>query len=187
MSQLLRYFPLGDIGRMGWPTNLIVWMQDVHRAVSGDYNVIHLAKGSTTTDDIGGASGATSPTQIVWDDELVKQPGFVHSNTDSPSKVVVDNDGRYSVIATICAVNGASAWVHMKAYIKKNSAEYFYGSTAYDYAIGSSWRVNLKIVTEIQLYAGDYIEVETYVQLTQSGQAVTTIPAECELIVRRMA
>lgn len=183
MGKLLRYFPLGDIGRMGWPTNLIVWMQDVHRAVSGDYNVIHLTK-DTTTENIGGA--ATTTAIIAWDEESAKQPGFNHSNTSNNTRVTVDDAGRYVNHVNICALNGASAGLQIKAYLKKNGSEYFYEGTTYDYAIGSSWRVNLQINTEVQLEAGDYLEVETCV-VQSSGQAVTTIAAECEWIIRRIA
>lgn len=184
MGQLLRYFPLGDIGRLGWPTNLIVWMQDVHRAVSGDYNVIHLSK-NTATENIGGAVG--TKVLILWDEEPVKQPGFVHSTSSNTSQIQVENTGRYGVIVNIVGVNGAVAGVQIKMYIKKNGSEYLYESTAYDYAIGTNWRVHLRISSEIELKAGDYIEVETYVVQTGAGQAVTTSAAECEFIVRRIA
>ena len=183
MGQLLRYFPLGDIGRLGWPTNLIVWMQDVHRAVSGDYNVIHLSK-NTATENIGGALKTTK--LILWDEEPVKQPGFVHSTSSNSSQVQVENTGRYIVSVNVVAVNAAINSILSKMYLKKNGSEYLYESTAYSYAIGTSWRVHLKINTEIELEAGDYIEVETYV-MQSGGQAVNTTPQECEFIVRRIA
>ena len=49
------------------------------------------------------------------------------------------------------------------------------------------WRVNLNVNTELDLEAGDYIEIETYVVLTSGDQAVVTSATECELIVRRIA
>lgn len=184
MGNLLRSFPLADIGRRGWPPNLTSWMQELHRAVSGEFNVIHLTKGSAT-ENIGGAVGTTQ--QIAWDEESTKQPGFQHDTGVLNSQTTVENTGRYVVKANVVGINGAVAGVQTKMYIKKNGAEYLYEGTAYDYAIGSNWRVNLQLNTEIDLEAGDYIELETYVVQSGADQAVTTSAAECEMIVRRIA
>lgn len=187
MSNLLRHFPIsaaGHVGYANWHPNLITWMQEVYRAVSGEYNVIHLTKASAT-EDIGGV--ATTATRIAWDEEAVKQPGFVHSTTSLNSRVTVENAGRYMLKANVVAVNGATAAVQMRMYPKVNGSTNVTEGTTYDYAIGSGWRVNLNVNTELDLEAGDYIEIETYVVLTSGDQAVVTSATECELIVRRIA
>lgn len=184
MSNLLRFFPLSEISKMRWPVNLAAWMQEVHRAVSGDYNVIHLSK-SSDTENIGGIPSHTA--LIQWDEEQEKQPGFQHSNTSNNSMIFVDNTGRYMVTVNVCAQNGASSNWAGKMYIKKNGTDYFYECSAHDIAIGVNWEVRLLLHTEIALVAGDYIQIEVITTHSGANQAVTTIAAECECIVRRIA
>ena len=128
----------------------------------------------------------TTTAVIKWDEEATKTPGFRHDVDDNNSRVYVDNKGRYSLKVNVVAVNGAAQAVQIKMYAKVGPTAKTEG-TAYGYAIGSGWRINLQINTVLDLEAGDYIQIETYVVKTGAGQAVTTSATECEFIVRRIA
>jgi len=190
MSNLLRPFPLrgvfGNSGYSKWHPNLIAWMQEVYRAVSGDYNVIHLTK-DTAVDSIGGGTGTTAV--IAWDETATKQPGFRHDVDNNNSRIYVENKGRYMIKANVIAISsgGAGEVLVMRMYPKIGGVTQKYECSAYSYSIGWRPRAVLKINTELGLEKEDYIEIETHVVSTDAGQAATTRPTDCELIVRRIA
>jgi len=186
MSNLLRPFPLGGVfgnsGYSKWHPNLIAWMQEVYRAVSGDYNVIHLTK--DTADSIGGVTG--TKTCIAWGEEAKKQPGFTHDVDANNSRVYVENTGRYILTSNVVAVNNSLEYLVMRMYPKINGSTEKLEGVSYSYVVGWLPRVCLQINTELALDQGDYIQIEAHV-VASSGQAVTVREAECELIVRRIA
>lgn len=183
MGRMLGNFPLADVTKLRWPSALINWMQELHRAVSGDYNVIHLAK-SSDTEDIGGVAGTEA--LIAWDSELTKRPGFEHSTTINNERVIVENTGRYSVGVNLVGYNATANAFSVIVYPKVNGSVEVYRGASISNAPSGAYFINPQLAMEIDLVGGDYVEIETNV-LASSGQAVNTWQPWCEFILRRIA
>jgi len=148
--------------------------------------VFHGAK--TSTQNIGGAAGTT--VYITWGSEIVKDTGFTHSTVTNPSRITVDDAGRYRITATIASTNVSAGANRFSPFLQfridgTTMVTRGRGST---YSRGTAFNAvsNVHLDTEYDLTAGQYIEIATVVNYTDATYTVNTVNANCEVIVRRL-
>lgn len=145
----------------------------------------HLTKSGTQ--DVGGANGTV--TYIDWDGTQINvDTGFTHSTGTNPSRVQVDADGRYQLIATVGIEQGGSARTTSMIEYRVNGTTIVTRGRARNYSRGSGYGdASCNLVTEMDLSNGDYIEVSITVDDSDGAYTNNTINAECELILRKVA
>ena len=155
---------------------------NVRSSLNGPY--AHLTV--STTQNLGGANGAVS--YVDWDGtQLNVDTGFTHSTVTNPSRVQVDATGRYALTWMVSITQGGSArTTYMSAY-RINGTTIVTRGRQRNYSRGSGYGdTSLGMVTELDLTDGDYIEASITIDDTDSTYTSNCIPAECELIIRRI-
>jgi hypothetical protein len=141
-----------------------------------------------TSVDVGGPDNTT--TYMDWDGtELNKDTGFTHSTATNSSRIQVDVTGRYQLNWTMTADNTGSARFTLMSQYRVNGATVVTRGRQYNYSRGSGYNAEFGVgmQTEVELTAGDYIELSVEVADTDSvGYVVNTIPTECEVIIRKI-
>ena len=113
---------------------------------------------------------------------------FTHSTVTNPSRIYVIADGRYSINSNISLDNTAAGRVSFMSRLRINGTTDIPRASQKDYSRGVTYgkRVQGGVITEIDLVAGDYFEVGTYMTDADAASTVNTIPAECEIVVRKL-
>jgi len=140
----------------------------------------------TATQNIGGTAGTT--VYITWGSEIVKDTGFTHSTSTNPSRITVDNAGRYRITCNILATNGGANRFSPFLQFRINGTTAVTRGRGVSYSRGASWNAifNTHLDTEYDLTAGQYIEIATVVNYTDGTYTVNTVNANCEVIIRRI-
>ncbi len=151
----------------------------------GTLPYMHLAL--TTAQNHGGADGTV--VYVDWDgSEIHKDTGFTHSTGTNPSRVQVDADGRYSLYFNIQGTQGGSARTTWMSHYRVNGSTVVIRGRQRNYSRGSAYGdLGVGMTTELDLTNGDYIEAGTTVDDTDATYTINSIPAECELIIRKLA
>ncbi len=140
---------------------------------------------SLSTDNCGGANGTTQT--IRWDVEAEKDTGFTHSTSTNSERITVSTTGRYQVLATVSCQQGGSARTTLRADIIVNGSTAYPQCSARNYSRGSSYGdLSMNIATEIDLTAGQYIEIQTTVDDTDGVYTLNTIAAQCQIIMTKL-
>lgn len=136
--------------------------------------------------DMGGANGTSHYPE--WDgSELYKDSLFSHSVTANPSRISVNESGRYSIYWNIGITQGGSARTTFMSSLRINGSVVDTKSRQRNYSRGSGYGdSSVGVKTEIDLDAGDYVEACVTVEDTDGVYVSDTIPEECELIIRKI-
>lgn len=153
--------------------------------------MIILSKSSSVSQNVGGANG----TEVIWtwDGEIKKDTGFTHDNSTNSSRVEVDEDGWYEVHFIGGAQTTGSARTTLQGIHKVNGGATSRGGSLRNYARGSGYgNMSPGLIYTLQLSAGDYIEVGTRVEDTDSSYTINTsggeISDDCHYLrVRKIA
>jgi len=140
-----------------------------------------------TSQDLGGANGAVK--YVTWaGTQLTVDTGFTHSTGTNPSRITVDDTGRYSVKCNISiAQGGGSRTTWMSGLRINGSTDNFLGRQR-NYSRGSAFGdASLGLNTELDLTAGDYIEVSTTIDDTDATYVSNAIASESEFIMRKIS
>lgn len=158
---------------------------DVDLGVLINRDFIHVQP--TTVQNIGGANGTA--VVINWDTTPlhIDTASFTHSSSVNPSRILVVSTGRYSINVSVSGETlGAARSTLMSSVLVDGTTAITRGRQR-NYTRGLaygdlSWNHN----TEIELTAGQYIEIVSTVQDTDGVYTINSIVAECELIMRRI-
>ena len=155
-----------------------------HPAGGGVAPYAHLT--ITSTQNMGGANGTVN--YVDWDGtQLNVDTGFTHSTGTNPSRIQVDADGRYSLYWMVGITQGGSARTTFMSALRVNGTTVITRGRQRNYSRGSNYGdTSLGMTTEIDLVDGDYIEVNITVDDADSTYTSNCIPAECELIIRKI-
>lgn len=154
------------------------WINVIH------HPVIHLPK--DVQQDVGGANGTV--TYISWDATAVKKDaGYVHEDVTNPTRIEVDSAGRYRLDFVVSATQSGADRTTLMTHYRIDGTTVVTRGRQRNYTRGSIYGdVSVGMNTEIDLTAGQYIEVGITVDDTDATYTLNTINAECELILRRM-
>jgi len=135
----------------------------------------------------GGSNGTVA--YANWDgSEIHKDSGFTHSTSTNSSRVQVDTAGRYSLYFNIQCIEGGSARTTLMSHYRIDGTTVVIRGRQRNYSRGSGYGdLGVSMTTEVDLTSGQYIEVGTTVDDTDGTYTVNSIPAECELIMRKVA
>lgn len=140
-----------------------------------------------TVQNIGGANGTT--TAITWDaQEYVDTDWFAHNTLTNPSRVTVVNTGRYEIKANVGWDTTGGARSNMEIGHSVNGGAVSLRGVNRGYTRGNNYgQGSCNLNTEVELTAGDYIEIIMGVNDTDGVYTINTVPDECEFIIRRIA
>lgn len=103
----------------------------------------------------------STPVAISWDNEIIKDTGYTHSNTSNSSRVYVDSSGWYEINYNILMDSDGTSRTMVRGRVRKNGTTYI--------SIGSTCNYTRNITNDLcnispgqfllQLDSGDYIEV----------------------------
>ena len=145
---------------------------------------IHLTK--STTQSCGGGNGTA--TYITWQtQEHIDTGTFTHSTGTNPSRITVDTTGRYQLISTVgLDQDGANRTTFMLRY-RINGTTTVTRGTSRGYSRGVGYAdASVFLNTEVELTAGDYIEVAVLIDDTDASYTNNTLNTECEVIMRKL-
>jgi len=155
-----------------------------HPGGGGSVAIIHLDK-DTATENVGGSNG--SKHQVSWDNEIRKDTGYTHSNSTNNSRIYVDNDGRYRIVATVSVEQGGNARTTYMLYVRVNGSTEIKRCVSRNYCRGSSYGdASCTMTTQLDLNANDYIEIQTEIDDTDSSYTSYTMADQCECIVEKV-
>lgn len=133
--------------------------------------VIYLSK--ATNQNVGGGNG----TEVwwTWDGEIIKETGYTHSNDTNPSRVTVANAGWYHVRFVGNVQQAGSARSTLQGILRVNGGVTQRPGTIRDYTRGSGYgNLSPGLEAVVQLSAGQYVEVGTRVEDTDSAYTLNT-------------
>jgi hypothetical protein len=145
---------------------------------------IHLFKTDDDDQDLGAGT-----TTINWDAEGHKGIGFTHSNTVNPSRIQVDVTGRYLVKAHISANNEGAGELTIIARLQVDGAANYKPSYARDTSTGAGASLYLIMLmdVEIELTAGQYVEINTWIEHDDATYTATTNTSWMDFIMRKIS
>ena len=144
---------------------------------------IHLTK--STIQDIGGANA--NVTYVDWESELSTNDNFDHDNSTNPSRIEVVAAGRYELKAMISGTQGGSARTTLMTSYRIDGSTIVTRGRQRNYSRGSAYGdLSVGLNTEMDLTAGQYIELGITVDDTDAAYTINTVNAECELIMRKI-
>jgi hypothetical protein len=172
-ENVVRIDPQGDLTH----TSMDDFREDMHP-------VIHLPK--DVQQNVGGANGTV--TYISWDATAVKKDaGFVHEDVTNPTRIQVDSAGRYRLDFVVSATQSGADRTTLMTHYRIDGSTVVTRGRQRNFTRGSIYGdVSVGMNTELDLTAGQYIEVAITVDDTDATYTLNTINAECELILRRM-
>jgi hypothetical protein len=140
-----------------------------------------------STQNIGGADGTVS--YIDWDDTpIILGTGFTHSTVTNPSRIQVDSTGRYEIKANVQAVQTGASRTTLMSGLRINGVTSNDLGRQRNYSRGAGYGdLGVGLFTEIDLIAGDYIEMTVTVDDTDGAYTINTISTECEFIIRKIS
>jgi hypothetical protein len=160
-------------------------LQDSLSGVGQDISrpYIHLTK--TVSQDHGGASGTI--VYVNWDVQETVKHGFVHDTSTNSSRIYVNNAGRYELKSSVGIDQGGAARTTQMLRYRVNGTTAVVRGTSRSYSRGSTYAdMAVALNTELELQAGDYIEVHTEIEGTDGTYVQNTLVNECELILRKI-
>lgn len=161
----------GTRGLYGWDGT--TW------AKVGFYERIILTKSSGDNQDVGGVNG--SETWWTWDGEDYKDPLFDHSTVTNPGRVTVGADGWYHVRFCANVQQTGSARTTLQGIVRVNGGTTQRKGSIRDYTRGSVYgNASPGLECTLQLNAGDYIEVGTRIEDTDSTYTLYTNGSEID-------
>jgi hypothetical protein len=148
---------------------------------------ISLLKTVAVQQDIGGATNAT--VLVTWDVQEHIDSTFTHSTSVNPSRITVNETGRYEIYCSVAGTNTGGARLNVVGGIKIDGGtrDQRGGVKSYSRSSVTGFTVRPAIRTERQIIAGSYIEFETLVETADGTYVANTIDAECEFIMRRLS
>ena len=140
----------------------------------------------TTVQNHGGADGTV--VYHDWDGtQLHIDTGITHSTSTNPSRITVTDAGTYQLIWNGGYEQGGSARTTLASLYRIDGGAAITRGKQRNYTRGFAYGdASLGVVTEIELTAGQYIEVGTIVEDTDGVYTINSIVADCELIIRRV-
>jgi hypothetical protein len=149
---------------------------------------IHLTKTVAAQQNIGGAAG--TETFISWDETKHKNSTFTHSTTSTNTRITVNETARYSITYGIFAQNGGANRTTYTSYMRLDGTTYEVRGKARSYSRGSGVlgaSIGLNVSTELNLTAGQYVEVAVYLQAADGSYTTNTEDATCQFIMRKIS
>lgn len=154
-----------------------------HAGGGGSQPYVHLGK--NVTQNVGGSNG--SVTYVSWQVTDHKDSEFTHDSGSNPSRIQVNQDGRYSIKANVSAEQGGSARTTLAICGRKNGSTLIERAKHRNYSRGSGYGdLSLIWLTELELNSGDYIEIAVIVDDTDQTYTINTFNDECEVIMRKI-
>lgn len=139
-----------------------------------------------TAQNLGGANGTVH--YVNWNGtQLNVDTGFTHSTSTNPSRIQVDADGRYEIKCNISITQGGSARTTYMSGLRVNGTTTNFLGRQRNYSRGSGYGdTSTGLNTEINLSAGDYIEVSITIDDSDATYVSNAIAAESEFIIRKI-
>jgi hypothetical protein len=150
---------------------------------------IHLTKTSGAQQDLA-AGGASAVIAVTWDEQQHVDTTFTHSTSVNPSRVTINETGRYVVDVFVSGNNDDGAVrINLRGGYSVDGGTRSQRGGVKSYSRGSVWgpSANPMLHTEIQMTAGSYFEFSSIVEMEESGQLCLTIDDECEFIMRKIS
>lgn len=137
------------------------------------------------TQNLGGSNGTTN--YVDWTQQIRLDDGFSHDTATNPSRITVEADGRYYIKATVSTETPGGNRKTLRGFLRVNGVDLVDRAAGRNYTRGSNYGdLTVNLVSELDLTAGDYIEVGTQVDDADDTQNCNTINDQCELIVRQI-
>ncbi len=124
---------------------------------------------------------------VPWDAEIIKDAGFVHSNTTTPSRIEVGFTGRVRVTARVALGGTGSSFRYIpRVHLRINGATSVLGVMSGTYARNTDLADNSTTLGDwlFSLVTGDYFEI-LIDRVTVATEAMNTISNESMIIVER--
>jgi hypothetical protein len=141
---------------------------------------------TTFTEDLNVSTAAA----VRWDLEVSKPIEYTHSNTVNPERITVVSGGIYLVNVNVTADNAGSGRISVSTKLYINGVAVPRTHTV-SYDRGSNFNGAGKsnnIVTQLNLTAGDYLEVRGQREDADgTTDATTTVAANCEFNISRIS
>ena len=152
--------------------------------------MVILTKSSSINQNVGGANG--SETYWTWDGETIKDDTFTHSNTTNSERVTVADDGWYEITFIGGAQTTGGGRTTLQGIHRINGGTTSRAGSLRNYTRGNNYgNITTGIMYTTQLTAGDYIEVGTRVEDTDSTYTINTndgeISDDChQLVIKKI-
>jgi hypothetical protein len=152
---------------------------------------IHLTKTSGSQQDLAAAAGgAGSVVLVTWDEQQHVDTTFTHSTSVNPSRITVNETGRYVIDAFVSGNNGSAAGrINVRGGYSIDGGTRSQRGGVKSYSRGNVWglSVNPTLHTEVMMAAGSYFEFSSIVEMVESSQLCLTNDDECEFIMRKIS
>ncbi len=136
-------------------------------------NFALLQKTSAVSQDVGGSNGTEA--WWTWDTETKLDSNFTHSVVTQPSRLAVGEDGWYHIRFVGNAATTGNARTTLQGIYRVNGGTTKTRGTVRSYDRGSSYgAMTPQLDAWVQLTAGDYVEVGTKVDDTDSAYTINT-------------
>jgi hypothetical protein len=148
---------------------------------------VSLLKTVAVQQNIGGANDTTVP--ITWDVQDHIDSTFTHSTSVNPSRITINESGRYEIYAMAVGDNEGGARLHCKGGIQIDGGAVSYRGGGKSYSRGNIYGYSVRpwFRSEREITAGEYIEFVSNVEDTDAVYVADTIDDECELIIRKIS
>lgn len=146
---------------------------------------IHVEK--TTTQSCGGSN--LTETYMTWQTQThIDTSYYTHDTVTNSERIYVDEAGRYEIKATVGVTQDGGARTTMALRVRVNGTTKVLRGGLRNYSRGSGYGdMSCHLNTELDLSAGDYVEVYTWIDDTDATYTNNTINAECEVIMRKLS
>jgi hypothetical protein len=141
----------------------------------------------TDVQDIGGDDGEVN--LVTWDVQDHIDTQFTHSTSVNPSRITINEGGRYSISSVVFGDNLGGNRITLIPGIKIDGGTTDYRGCVRSYSRGATWGDSLtpNVMTERQLTAGSYVEIEMLVDQADASYVVNTGDVDCEIIIRKIS
>jgi hypothetical protein len=141
----------------------------------------------TDVQDIGGDD--TDVTLVTWNVQEHIDPTFTHDTGSNPSRITINHTGRYSISSVIYGQRQGGDRITLLPGIKIDggTTDYRGGIRSYSRGISFGKTITPAVMTERQLTAGSYIEIELLVDQADNPYVVNTGDIDSELIIRKIS
>jgi hypothetical protein len=158
-------------------------------ATYADADYVHIGKTAGGSEDIGGANGTT--TYIKWDLDIKTVGTDVsHDTSTNNTRIYVNADGRYQIKCNFSANSDGGARTSVGMFHRISAGSISYRGAQNSYIRGGIYNRNARINfnIEVEMTDGQYIEVATWIEDTDSANyTITSEYSACDFIMRKIS
>lgn len=129
--------------------------------------------------DVDGVEGSNTEVIWTWDGEIKKDDIFYHSNSVSPSRVEVTEEGWYAIDFIGSVMQTGVGRATLQGMYRINGGTTKYRGTIRSYTEGAAYgNCSPSVNSIVELSAGDYVEVGTNVEYSDAVYTMNTSGSE---------